>query len=152
SPRTVSGDMNAYGRMYVGFGGSGYIYGDTANAQIPPILNSIAGSQVSGSSETVSWSTDQSSNSKVLYGLTSAYGSTASDASMVTSHTISLTGLTAATTYHYAVVSTNAQGYTATSTDQTFQTVDNTPPSVPTNLVATATSSSEFYFTETAST
>ena len=150
--RTVSGDMNAYGRVYIGFGGSGYIYGDTANAQIPPIINSISGTQASGSSETVSWTTDQSSNSKVVYGLTDAYGSTASDASFVASHSITLTGLSAATTYHYAVISTDLQGYTATSTDQTFQTLDTTPPSTPTGLTATANSSSEIDLSWTAST
>jgi hypothetical protein len=33
--KTVSGDMNQYGRVYVGFAGSGYAYGDVADATAP---------------------------------------------------------------------------------------------------------------------
>jgi hypothetical protein len=33
--KTISGDMNQHGRIYVGFGGSGYAYGDVADAIEP---------------------------------------------------------------------------------------------------------------------
>ncbi len=121
--KTISGDMNAYGRVYVGFPGEGYAYGDTANAQIPPILSSIASSSVTTSSATITWTTDQSSNSEVVYGVTSSYGSSASNASFATLHSINLTGLTSSTQYHFAVVSSDAQSYVATSTDYTFSTL-----------------------------
>jgi len=151
--QTISGDPYAFGRVYVGFSGSGYAYGDAANAQIPPSFSSIAVSGIPTTNAAVTWSTDQSSNSTVVYGTTSAYGSTTSSGSFVTSHSISLTGLNLlAVTYHYAVVSTNAQGYTATSTDQTFTTVNNTAPSVPANFTATATSTSEIDLSWNAST
>ena len=39
----------------------------------------------------------------------------ASDASRVTSHSVNLSGLTAGTTYHFRVSSTDAAGNTATS-------------------------------------
>jgi hypothetical protein len=152
SPETISGDMNAYGRVYIGFAGSGSGYGNTANAQIPPVLSSISSGSPTTTSATITWSTDQSSNSKVVYGTTNAYGSVTSNASLVTSHTVSLTGLSSGVTYHYAAVSANAQGYTATSTDQTFTTFNSTPPSVPTGLTATATSSSEIDLSWNAST
>ena len=150
--RAISGDMNAYGRVYVGFTGSGYAYGNTASAEIPPIISSISSGTPTSTAATITWSTDQSSHSKVVYGTTNAYGSVSSNVSLVTSLSITLTGLSGGTTYHYAVVSANAQGYTATSTDQTFTTVNNTPPSVPTGLTATATSSSEIDLSWTAST
>ena len=57
-----------------------------------------------------------------MYGTTTAYGSASSSASLLTSHSISLTGLSSGATYHYAVVSADAQGNTATSSDQTFAT------------------------------
>ena len=150
--RAISGDMNAYGRVYVGFTGSGYAYGDTASAEIPPIISSISSGTPTTTSATVTWTTDQSSNSQVVYGATASYGSASSSASLVTSHSITLTGLSSGTTYHYAVVSANNQGYAATSTDQTFTTYNSSPPSTPTNLTATATSSSEIDLSWTAST
>jgi hypothetical protein len=51
----------------------------------------------------------------------------------MTSHSIILSGLTASSTYHYAVVSADSVGNTATSSDQTFttaNTADTTPPTV----------------------
>jgi len=33
--KTISGDMNQHGRVYVGFGGSGYAYRDVADAVAP---------------------------------------------------------------------------------------------------------------------
>ena len=35
--RTISGDMDVFGRVYVGFGGSGYAYFDVANAASEPV-------------------------------------------------------------------------------------------------------------------
>jgi chitodextrinase len=150
--KVVEGDMNAYGRVYLGFAGSGFEYGDASDAQIPPTISSISAGTPGGTGATITWTTDQSSNSKVVYGTTANYGSASSNASLVTSHSITLTGLTSGTTYHYAVVSTDAQGYTATSTDQTFLTLDTTPPSIPTGLTATANSSTEIDLSWTAST
>ncbi len=150
--RTVSGDMNAYGRVYIGFGGSGYIYGDTANAEIPPIISDISSGTPTATAAIVTWTTDQSSNSQVVYGTTTSYGSASSSASLVTSHSITLTGLSSGVTYHYAVVSADGSGYTSTSTDQTFTTYNATPPSVPTGLTATATSSSAIDLSWNAST
>ena len=139
SVKAISGDMNAYGRIYVGFGGSGYAYGDTSSAQIPPIITSVA-SSTSGSSANVSWTTDQSSNSELVYGTTKSYGLSTSSATMVTSHSLSISGLASNTAYHFSIVSANAEGYTSTSTDETFVTPDTTPPSTPTGLSATVVS------------
>jgi hypothetical protein len=151
-PRTISGDMNIYGRVYVGFNGSGYVYGNTAHAQIQPILSSISAGTPTTTSVTITWSTDQPSNSQVVYGTTTSYGSASSSASLRTSHSIALTGLTPGVTYHYAVVSTDAQGYTSTSNDQIFTTFNPTTPSVPSGLNATPASSSQIDLSWTAST
>lgn len=147
----ISGDMNIYGRVYVGLGGQGWVYGNTTNAQIPPLITNVASSAV-GTTATITWTTDQSSNSKVVYGTTSSYGSSASNASLVTSHSIQLSGLPSSTTYHFAVVSANSNSYTSTSTDYTFVTPDTTPPTQPTNLTATSTYFNEIDLSWTAST
>ena len=97
----------------------------------PPVVSSIATSNITQTSATVTWTTDESSDSKVNYGTTTSYGANKSSASMVTTHSVNVTGLTAGTTYHYQVVSTDASSNTATSSDKTFTTTaaaDTTPP------------------------
>ena len=98
----------------------------------PPEISSVYGSNVTASSATISWNTNENSNSRVEYGTTSAYGNaTALDTALVTSHSQTLTGLTAATLYHYRVHSGDASGNLATSVDFTLVTAppaDTAPP------------------------
>jgi hypothetical protein len=120
-----------------------------------PVISSISSGTPGQTSATITWTTDQSSNSEVVYGTTTGYGSASSSASNVTSHSLTLTGLTASTTYDYEVVSTNVGSQTSTSTNQTFTTAsagaDTTPPTEPTDLVAVAASLSELDLSWTAS-
>ena len=100
-----------------------------------PVISNVQSSGVTSTGATITWTTDVAADSKVNYGTTTAYGSQQSNASAVTSHSISLSGLTASTPYHYQCVSVNTYG-TATSTDFTFTTaapvteiiIDNTDP------------------------
>jgi len=121
-----------------------------------PTISNISSGTPTTTAATVTWTTDQSSNSEVVYGTTTAYGSASSSASLVTSHSISLSGLSSNTTYHYAVVSANAYSQTSSSTDQTLTTAssssDTQPPTTPTNLVATPASPTEIDLSWTAST
>ncbi|MGA2264193.1 MAG: fibronectin type III domain-containing protein, partial [Acidobacteriota bacterium] len=97
----------------------------------PPTISAVASSNITGTSATITWTTNEASNSQVEFGTTVAYGSaTALDAGMVTSHTMSLTGLSSGTTYHFRVKSRDASGNLATSGDFTFTTVDTTPPAI----------------------
>ena len=111
----------------------------TAASASPPNIASIA-SSTSATVATVTWTTDQSATSQVVYGATAAYGSSTSSASLVTSHSLGVTSLTSSTTYHFAVVSTNAEDLTSTSSDQTFTTATN-PPAI-SNISASATTTS----------
>jgi hypothetical protein len=86
-----------------------------------PVISAINAS-VGSASATITWTTDESSTSVMNYGLTTGYGTTSNSATQVTSHSISLSGLTAATTYHYRVSSTDAHSNASTSTDRTFTT------------------------------
>ena len=88
----------------------------------PPVISNVLSSSITASSSLITWTTDEASNSTVEYGLTTAYGSTASNATNVTSHSIPLNSLNANTLYHYRVKSTDAAGNTATSADHSFQT------------------------------
>ena len=100
---------------------------DTFATSGPPSIMNVAAGNLTASSATITWTTTTPADSTVNYGLTSSYGNQVSDAVLVTSHSVNLTGLTASTTYNYQVVSTNAQG-TATSTNYTFTTAS--PPSL----------------------
>ena len=62
----------------------------------------------------------------MLYGQTSSYTqSTPLDSAPVTSHSETITGLIAGTSYHFAVQSTGSLGNTATSGDNSFTTAPN---------------------------
>src|SRR5205814_1583200 len=48
----------------------------------PPVISGIAANAINDTSATITWNTDESSDSLVEYGTTIAYGSTSSSANM----------------------------------------------------------------------
>ena len=97
----------------------------------PPVISGVASSGVSVSGATIRWTTDEASDSQVQYGATTAYGSTTTvDSNRVTSHTVTIGGLSEAKQYNYRVVSRDAAGNAATSANFTFTTPDATAPAV----------------------
>ncbi len=80
----------------------------------PPVISNVQATNITDSSAMITWTTDEASNSVVNYGTTTGLGSTASDSTMVTSHSITLSGLQPETTYYYEVQSTDWAGNTAT--------------------------------------
>lgn len=98
-----------------------------------PVISSIA-SSTDSTTATVTWTTGELSDSKVSYGTVSgAYTTSTSSMSMVTSHSLGLTGLSTATTYYYVVVSADGLGNISTSTEKTLRTTsvpDTTDPTV----------------------
>jgi beta-lactamase superfamily II metal-dependent hydrolase len=88
----------------------------------PPVISAELASNITASTASITWTTDEASNSVVEYGLTTSYGSTASNAANVISHNVGLSSLAANTLYHYRVRSTDAASNTATSGDHSFQT------------------------------
>ncbi len=98
----------------------------------PPAISAVATSSITSSGTTISWTTNEASDSRVEYGTTTAYGSmTTLSPTLVTSHVISLAGLTGGTLYHYRVRSKDPAGNLAVSGDFTFTTraLDSVPPS-----------------------
>jgi hypothetical protein len=90
---------------------------------VAPVISAVASTNVTSTASTINWTTDQNATSQVLYGTTSAYGTTTPlNTTMATSHSATLTGLTPGTIYHYSVLSTNASNQTTTSADYTFTT------------------------------
>ena len=108
-------------------GGGG---GDTT----PPVISGVTFMPGPTSVE-VEWMTDEPSDGRVDLGTTTAYELGAvSSPSPVTSHSLTFTGLTCATTYHVRVSSTDPSGNVRTTPDAVFQTSSCGPP--PTELVS----------------
>ncbi len=71
---------------------------------------------------TITWTTNVPSSSQVSYGLTSALGSTEADTTLVTSHSVTLSGLTHSSQYYFQATSA-AAGYLDWVSDKlTFRT------------------------------
>jgi len=95
----------------------------------PPVISGVQAIDIGETTATIVWTTDEPADSLVDYGPDINYGSQASDPSLVTSHSIPLTGLSPATTYHYRVTSSDQAGNPASSDDYTFTTLAaNEPP------------------------
>lgn len=106
----------------------------------PPVISGVNSSSITSSSATITWNTDELSDSRVKYGTISGnYPYTEYDATDVTSHSISLTGLSASTTYYYVVNSTDPSGNSAESTEYSFTTLPNTTVTSITISPSTAT-------------
>lgn len=96
-----------------------------------PALTTINVTNISKNSATISWTTNEPATTQVQYGLTTAYGSITSLLSSLSgSHTQVISSLTASTTYHYRVISKDAAGNTAMSTNGIFSTAANPPATV----------------------
>jgi putative transposon-encoded protein len=110
-----------------------YRYGGGTPSTSAPIISNILASSITANSATISWTTNIPSTTKVEYGPTTSYGSsTPLDSTLLTSHSVTLSGLNANTLYHYRVSSADAAGNLAVSTDQTFMTLTATVLPTPT--------------------
>lgn len=110
----------------------------------PPVISGIAVSNITVTGATISWTTNEAANTRVSYGVSASYGSaTDLDAALSTSHTRTLSGLSASTTYHFRVESRDAAGNLALSDDRVFATadpLDTTPPVITAVTVTDLTS------------
>ncbi|CAD7780195.1 MAG: Right handed beta helix region [Candidatus Methanoperedenaceae archaeon GB50] len=89
---------------------------------VSPVISEVD-SQPSTNSAVITWTTDEPATSQVEYGLNTDYGSlTNLDSNLVTSHSVTITGLVPETLYHYRVRSQDANGNEAISIDHTFTT------------------------------
>jgi len=86
-----------------------------------PVISNVENTDLTTDSVTISWDTDEDSDSVVKYGTTpGVYTDNESDTSLVSSHSISLTGLSAETTYYYMVYSTDASGNAGEGSEYNF--------------------------------
>jgi phosphodiesterase/alkaline phosphatase D-like protein len=93
----------------------------TTPIQAAPVITAVVATPgTNGATATITWTTDVASDSRVDYGTVAGSLTTqVSNATLVTAHSIGLTGLNAGTTYYFRVRSANAQGNPASSPAQT---------------------------------
>lgn len=113
----------------------------------PLAISSLSATNITSNSATITWTTNQSAFSYVRYSTVPNYVYwDKSDSVLVTSHSISLTGLSSATTYYYWVSSNNSGG-NVNADMQTFITTAETtstataPDIYPTGFSATVSGS-----------
>lgn len=102
-----------------------------------PLMSNIVATPTT-TSAAVSWVTNEAADSVVRYATTSVTASAlqVANASYVTSHSLTLTGLSAGMGYRYVVVSKDTSGNTATSSERMFTTT----------VAATSTATSTTHF------
>jgi len=89
----------------------------------PPVISNVTVSAVSATAATISWTTDKPANGQVAYGLTTAYGTRSTLVSTyATSQTVTLTGLSPSTTYHFQISAADPVGLIGLSGDASLTT------------------------------
>ncbi len=89
-----------------------------------PTLSSIS-SSATATTATITWTTDEISSSSVSYGPTVSYVTSTPETDTsprVTSHSVTITGLTCASDYNYIVISKDSADNTSSDTNHTFTT------------------------------
>src|SRR3989344_7863713 len=98
----------------------------------PPVISGISSSAITQTGATISWTTDEPSDTQIDYGLTTGYGnSSALNSALVSSHSAAISGLSAATAHNYRVKSRDAAGNLAISSNNIFTTSAVSPPPTP---------------------
>jgi len=87
-----------------------------------PVIANVSAGNVNSSSATIHWTTDQSSDSVVEYGLDLSYGTLVTNSTPIYYHTVNLTGLSPYTTYYYRVKSRTSNNQTGVSGVDVFAT------------------------------
>jgi hypothetical protein len=127
SSTTTDGDGTATGgggdSTTTGGGGGGIEIDAT-----PPVISSVSHCYegVTETTADICWTTNEPSTSQVEYWAGPSMLSPL-DGSYVTTHSIQLTGLTSATTYHYKTMSKDMAGNLAVSLEYTFTTLEAAP-------------------------
>ncbi|MCK8114047.1 cytochrome c3 family protein [Anaerosoma tenue] len=137
-PDAISQPVSSALGSLIGEDGSVYMLVGAAHDGVPPV---ISGARLNGAgdqylSPTITWTTDEKATSWVDWGLTTAYemgnasaGSPFGNDTLVTAHSVQMTGLQDGVVYHYRIRTADALGNVAYSADMTYVPV--APPAAP---------------------
>jgi N,N-dimethylformamidase beta subunit-like protein/uncharacterized protein DUF4082/purple acid phosphatase-like protein len=88
----------------------------TLAVQAPPVLSGLSAMPGPSGTATITWTSNTATTSVVNYGTTSSsLNLNVSNATLVTAHSITLTGLTTGTTYYFDATSVDASGNSTTT-------------------------------------
>ncbi|MFQ5636175.1 MAG: LamG-like jellyroll fold domain-containing protein, partial [Gammaproteobacteria bacterium] len=105
----------------------------TQQSEPAPTISNVQVTNLAASSATITWTTNVAASSAVDWGPTTSLGSNKASAVPVTSHSITLTGLTGTSTYFFTVSSTGAGG--TTTDDNGGLRYSFTTPQMSSNLI-----------------
>ena len=98
----------------------------------PPVISNVQATSITDNSAVITWTTDEASDSNVQYGTTSgSYPSSKNNTNLVTSHSITLTGLSDDTPYFFRVASSDGSGNGPTLSNESSFTTDPAPDTTP---------------------
>lgn len=98
---------------------------DTTPPKITEVKVANIVSSAGGGSAEITWKTDEPATSQVQYGTSAGYGTSQpsqTDTTLAPFHDVVLYGLSPQTTFHFKVISRDADGNEASSPDATFAT------------------------------
>ncbi|MCE9586473.1 fibronectin type III domain-containing protein [Candidatus Uhrbacteria bacterium] len=95
----------------------------------PPTIFNVQVINITASSSVVTWQTDEPATSRVDFGTTFVYGTNVQSGTLVSSHSMPLTGLPSDTNIHFRITSADAIGNVAQTGDAIFHTLP--PPAAP---------------------
>ncbi len=94
------------------------------NVNTTPTISAVAENSLTISSVTINWQTDLPATTKLDYGTDITYGTTLDQGSTLsTNHSVTISGLTPYTNYHYRLTSVSGTGHTGTLNNQEFTTL-----------------------------
>lgn len=97
--------------------------GASSSDTTPPSITDVLASDITDTTATITWTTDEPATSQVEYGKAADYGlTTPLHENLVTSHSVALSGLEPNTTYHFRVKSKDASDNLTVPSDYTFTT------------------------------
>ncbi len=117
-----------------GTGGSGWRTATALVDDTPPLISAVSASYVRYNRATVTWTTDEASDSVLTFGTGVPPGTVLADARRTTSHAIPILGLAESTTYYFSVASADEAGNLAFEDNATHFfhfTTPATPPVAP---------------------
>lgn len=98
----------------------------TTTDTVAPRISDIEVKNIAANSAKIEWETNEPATGVVWYGAATSTGAgnglTVSSSALMREHELVLSGLTASTTYYYVIVSADAAGYVATSSQRSFKT------------------------------
>lgn len=106
-----------------------------------PVISNLRVSEALADSATITWSTNVNTDSNIEFGPTSAYGSQQGKSDSTTVHSVTIIGLTPATSYTYRAKSKDAFNNEAVSPSTTFTTPKDTAAPVISNVKSEVTTS-----------